>query len=532
MKTTLKRLLALILAISMALSLLSTGVWAADLSTECSDEPAVSSAEPEEAEAEEAEAPEAEEAEEPDAGEESKEVQPKETAQKKRSKGGALRTQAAGMSLTAKTTPDAPTSATAVDCTTADNNDGKLTGVTIEMEYKKSDATDWTAGTGSDITGLVPGTYYVRYKATDTTNASDNQELTVAGYTAPVHTHDGVTFQQWTSTTSLPTSGNYYLTGDVTVSTKTTVTSASTLNLCLNGYGIRMTGDDSVFQVNTGGTMNLYDFNESNSTHYVTLTNWRSTAVSGTGSASEVTNGNGVAAVTGGYITGGNAGNTGGGAFRVYGTFNMYGGTLLGNYTTKSGGAIWTSGSTTIANGSRIAYNKGVDGNRGGVYVSNGEFHISGAPDLTGNNGHNIVLNGTERKIDFTSFDPNVRIGAIYYTGNPDNFVFTTNAQFTSDDEVKDVFTPSSKERKVFMLNGQAWFGTPYSVTLKPTEAQTINLSGTTSFTATIGPDNATDKKVIWSVGGDNAGAVTLYTDENCTEGSEVGTEATETLTV
>ena len=82
---------------------------------------------------------------------------------------------------TAKTTPDAPTAA-ATDCTTADNNDGKLTGVTAEMEYKKSDATEWTAGTGSNITGLVPGTYYVRVKATDTTNASAYQELTIKGF--------------------------------------------------------------------------------------------------------------------------------------------------------------------------------------------------------------------------------------------------------------------------------------------------------------------------------------------------------------
>ncbi len=89
---------------------------------------------------------------------------------------------------TAKTTPDAPTTATATDCTTADNNDGKLTGVTTAMEYKKSDAEDWTAGTGSDITGLVPGTYYVRVKATDTTNESANQELTIAEYTAPTYT--------------------------------------------------------------------------------------------------------------------------------------------------------------------------------------------------------------------------------------------------------------------------------------------------------------------------------------------------------
>ena len=88
---------------------------------------------------------------------------------------------------TAKTTPDAPTAAAATDCTTADNNDGKLTGVTNAMEYKKSDAANWTAGTGSDITGLVPGTYYVRLKATDTTTASDNQELTIAEYTIPTY---------------------------------------------------------------------------------------------------------------------------------------------------------------------------------------------------------------------------------------------------------------------------------------------------------------------------------------------------------
>ncbi len=83
---------------------------------------------------------------------------------------------------TAKTTPDAPTTAAAVNCTTASNNDGKLTGVTTAMEYKKSDAENWTAGTGSDITDLVPGTYYVRVKATETTNASTNQELTIKGF--------------------------------------------------------------------------------------------------------------------------------------------------------------------------------------------------------------------------------------------------------------------------------------------------------------------------------------------------------------
>ena len=94
----------------------------------------------------------------------------------------------AAITLTAptqKTTPDAPTTASAVNCITADNNDGKLTGVTTAMEYKKSDAESWLPGSeNGEITGLVPGTYYVRLKATDTENASANQELTIEGYAA------------------------------------------------------------------------------------------------------------------------------------------------------------------------------------------------------------------------------------------------------------------------------------------------------------------------------------------------------------
>ena len=70
------------------------------------------------------------------------------------------------------------------------------------------------------------------------------------------------------------------------------------------------------------------------------------------------------------------------------------------------------------------------------------------------------------------------------------------------------------------------------SVTLDPSTAQTIDVDGTVSFTATIAPDNATDKTVKWSVGGTDTGAVTLYTDADCTSDNEVGTEATETLTV
>ena len=67
-------------------------------------------------------------------------------------------------------------------------------------------------------------------------------------------------------------------------------------------------------------------------------------------------------------------------------------------------------------------------------------------------------------------------------------------------------------------------------VSLDKTTAQTIEVDGKVSFTATVEPNNATDKTVKWSVGGTDAGAVKLYTNEACT--TEVGTAATSTLTV
>ena len=81
--------------------------------------------------------------------------------------------------------PNAPSGITAVACTTEANNDGVLKGVTTEMEYKLSTSSEWANGTGADITGLVSGTYNVRYKETSTHFAGQVANIVINAYNAP-----------------------------------------------------------------------------------------------------------------------------------------------------------------------------------------------------------------------------------------------------------------------------------------------------------------------------------------------------------
>ncbi|HQM96443.1 MAG TPA: S-layer homology domain-containing protein [Clostridia bacterium] len=81
-------------------------------------------------------------------------------------------------------TQESVPSLTSSNCTTIANNDGKLIGVTATMEYRLSTATEWTSGTGSDITGLTNGIYYIRAKAAGTVLASSNQTISIAMYSA------------------------------------------------------------------------------------------------------------------------------------------------------------------------------------------------------------------------------------------------------------------------------------------------------------------------------------------------------------
>ncbi|MBQ7200839.1 MAG: hypothetical protein IJS24_05645, partial [Eubacterium sp.] len=161
------------------------------------------------------------------------------------------------------------------------------------------------------------------------------------------------------------------------------ITGTKTLNL--NGYGILYIYDETnleysgrLFEVN--GSLTITDtpfYNNSFTTHYITLDNGRGTSVSNDCPTSG-TEGVDYLAVTGGYLTGGSctnnnsSKNNGGCIYLNGGTLRMTGGTICGNTATKNGGGVFiNTGDFTMLNTAKIMDNKaGNDG--GGVYVSAG----------------------------------------------------------------------------------------------------------------------------------------------------------------
>ena len=97
---------------------------------------------------------------------------------------------------------------------------------------------------------------------TDNSITSDRQMTNSLLADSQAHEHNDVHFEPWNSVDSLPSEGgSYYLTEDVTLTEKWTL-SSGTLNLCLNGHTICGKGHsrDQVISIEGEGTvLNLYD---------------------------------------------------------------------------------------------------------------------------------------------------------------------------------------------------------------------------------------------------------------------------------
>ena len=90
--------------------------------------------------------------------------------------------------LTIPARPAAPTGVQGQNETVDGNHDGKITGVTTAMEYKLSTAESWTKCTGTEVTGLEPGSYQIRLAATDAAFASAAADVTIATGAARTYT--------------------------------------------------------------------------------------------------------------------------------------------------------------------------------------------------------------------------------------------------------------------------------------------------------------------------------------------------------
>ena len=211
------------------------------------------------------------------------------------------------------------------------------------------------------------------------------------------HSCSTTTFDKWTSKTTLPAEGTYYLTDDVTLSAKYTVSGDLTLDL--NGHSITMEKEGAVIDVT--GSFTLTDCKGGvDTTPYGKITH--KTGVKGSGvnmnkanasftmyggniyGNTSIGNGGGIWAgnqtvitMYGGEITGNTASSSGssfglGGGVFVNGTFTMHGGSIYDNTATENGGGVCiNSGGTFTMNSGSISGNEtsSYGGYGGGVYV-------------------------------------------------------------------------------------------------------------------------------------------------------------------
>ena len=302
--------------------------------------------------------------------------------------------------------------------------------------------------------------------------------------------HSDITFLPWTETDKLPTSGNYYLTRNVTLTGNAGLQGA---NVCLNGYTVTL---PSSGRINPSGTTQLTDC-----------------SVDGKGKLKSYPGkANGGVAISRGnkfYLYGGTLngvkveiGQTGGGTFNMYGgkitgntkgtvvgqsktsgsksaiTINMYGGEISGNNISENqgGGVFVGSGNQFNMYGGTIQNNSAVDG--GGVYIapaenaySAGEMTICGDAVIQGNNKAGGVTNnvslpsGSQITISGT-LGENAKIGVTTKAGPSAgnvNIATATDAgwvvakNFTSDNSAYDVGLVNDGKTVQLQVHSHQW---------------------------------------------------------------------------
>lgn len=155
-------------------------------------------------------------------------------------------------------------------------------------------------------------------------------------------------------------SGTVTLGADIDIDSTLVIKKNVFVTLDLNGYMLKMNGSGSVFKVAGEGSLTVKDSSTENRTHTFTVGDdglW-------------VLDADGNETVTGGVITGRNAANGGGVYVRQYGRFTLEGGSIVGCRADEYGGGVYLEedGNFTLEKGSIMGCRAGKYG--GGVYIS------------------------------------------------------------------------------------------------------------------------------------------------------------------
>lgn len=229
-----------------------------------------------------------------------------------------------------------------------------------------------------------------------------NNRLQLETYVAPKHSHcvcgtegcadhETVAYTEWNDATKLPeTAGNYYLTTDVVVSYRASLSDGD-VKLCLNGHSITAAAsytNSRAFYLRNAAKLTLTDCNENAGK----ISGFTSTPLMFDSSCTDV-----VLDLYNIQVSGNNSTKTGSAIIlQGAGTFNLHSGSITGNKTTASG-TIYLGGKV-IANllGGEISGNT-VGGNGGGIYTegTNAKINLTGTA-ITGNtagtNGGGILM--------------------------------------------------------------------------------------------------------------------------------------------
>ena len=251
-----------------------------------------------------------------------------------------------------------------------------------------------------------------------------------------------VTYAAWESNNSLPTTGNYYLTCDVTLSGPVTLTKSATMNLCLNGYSI--TSSTRVFSIY--GTFNLCDCadtqgvvtgntagTQANGGVFYVYTQTTFNFYGGTLTAAKKVTGEGGIGCVAGSATG---------------VMNMYGGTIENGQATKNGGnlILWDNAKLNVYGGI-IQNGKSTGG--GNIGITKGTVTVTGGK----------LIGGTS-----SGYGGNIRVGqdgALTVTGGEIKGGTATSGGATIYGNLS-----GTNEPEVYLLGGKITAGTTSSTSI------------------------------------------------------------------